>query len=311
MREMVLNHASLRYCPQSEIICKLKDMADGMIRLVRSGVTSANFRTHKFASEISCTPNHSLLDAYLLLNQAGLKEQFLFLMHLTSKTPLLSGVGEDIKSRFLACETIEFSQEDGQPMLLCTLNHWITVGFPKAPWDCDQITISFNELLPDESIETVDETIDNLTRSRHADPIRERHQSLFRAGLNLWTLWGNRNQAFPNLNFGPEVEGQISNLPKDISDTVMHRLAELHSAASDWLVVGGAMPNWPCKVTSESSRVRNNPKLREARCFRSHHGDSRLFLRHARFGNSGRIHLHVDPQNKEVEIGYIGRHLPL
>lgn len=36
-----------------------------------------------------------------------------------------------------------------------------------------------------------------------------------------------------------------------------------------------------------------------------------IFEWHARFGSGGRIHLRFDASIREVEIGYVGRHLPL
>ena len=74
---------------------------------------------------------------------------------------------------------------------------------------------------------------------------------------------------------------------------------------------GSAMPSWTRKVTPESQPVMNDPRLREERRFRSHRGTRELFEWHARFGSSGRIHLRMDPSSREVEIGYIGPHLPL
>ena len=71
------------------------------------------------------------------------------------------------------------------------------------------------------------------------------------------------------------------------------------------------MPQWGSNVTSESKSVMKTPKLRDARKFRSRKGSSELFMWHARFGNSGRIHLHFEASTYEVEIGYIGPHLPL
>ena len=54
-----------------------------------------------------------------------------------------------------------------------------------------------------------------------------------------------------------------------------------------------------------------NRFFREARMFQSHRGTREIFEWHARFGDGGRIHLRFDPPSKEVEIGYIGPHLPL
>ena len=73
----------------------------------------------------------------------------------------------------------------------------------------------------------------------------------------------------------------------------------------------GAAPPWTCKVTPESDRVMSHPSLREARRFRSGDGTPVLFEWHARFGSGGRIHLRFDASVREVEIGYVGGHLPL
>ena len=64
-------------------------------------------------------------------------------------------------------------------------------------------------------------------------------------------------------------------------------------------------------MTPESSTVMKNHKLREERRFRSQTGAIELFEWHARFGSGGRIHLRFDPASREVEIGYIGNHLPI
>ena len=76
-------------------------------------------------------------------------------------------------------------------------------------------------------------------------------------------------------------------------------------------MAGGATPRWKCNVTPESDSVMNNATLRESRRFGSHYGTRELFEWHARFGSGGRIHLRFNPHAREVEIGYIGQHLPL
>ena len=47
------------------------------------------------------------------------------------------------------------------------------------------------------------------------------------------------------------------------------------------------------------------------RRFGSNKGEPQLFMHHADYGDDRRIHLRFDAQTKEVEIGYIGKHLPL
>ena len=173
------------------------------------------------------------------------------------------------------------------------------------------VTVKFDELLPNETIDVVAEKVDNLSRSRHAIVIWERHTSGLQERLELRTFWDRREAAFPRLTFGPDVETQIADLNPAHGRTIINRLAELQATAQGWQRVGGAMPPWTCKVTPESANVQNNTKLREARRFRSCSGSRELFIWHARFGSNGRIHLRFDPGTLGIEIGYIGRHLPL
>ncbi len=196
--------------------------------------------------------------------------------------------------------------EDGEPLVLCAITDWIAVGFPSDPvWDSDRLAVSFSELLLDESIEETSETIDNLARSVHARLICERHRAAFLL-QSPSALWEQREKAFPNLVFGPDVE-----MPSEFFGPIVRRLTDLDKSAAEWRDVGGASPRWPCKVTPESERVRNNEKLLDARRFRSRRGTRELFEWHARLGSGVRIHLRFDADSREIEIGYIGPHLPL
>ena len=67
------------------------------------------------------------------------------------------------------------------------------------------------------------------------------------------------------------------------------------------------------KVTPESQSVRDykKGKLLEARRFRAASGERVLFEWHARFGGGARIHLRFDARVREIEIGYVGVHLPM
>lgn len=312
MRELVLNHASLRSSDSRAAVGFLKDIATGIAQLVRDGVTGHALRMAQEMAEITCAPGHSLWNAVQALQRAGARDEHVFLMRMAAKAPLLAGVPEDVKNRFLTCEARRYSLDDGAPLLYCALVDGIAVGFPAAPeWDRDRLVIEFDELQLDERFSDESENIDHLSRLAHAAPICERHRKRFRAGLTAREFWEKRRTAFPNLVFGLDVENQIGGgLPAPFH-TIVGRLAELDEAAGTWGNAGGAMPSWKCKVTDESQRVRNDPTLRQARSFRSCSGDKELFMWHARFGSGGRIHLRFCRARWQVEIGYIGPHLPL
>ncbi len=312
---MALNHASVSASAESRdsAINWLKDIAVGMARLVNSGVVQCNLRMSQSVHETRCLPGYSLFDAYQGLGRTQeCRDQYLFLLRLVTKTPLLSEIEQDVEDRFRACEQRTLPPNDGKPLVLCAITDWIAIGFPSdSIWDRDQVTVSFDELLPDETIVEVSERIDNLTRSVHAGAICDRNRARLRAGIVPHVLWSKRESVFPNLFFGPDVENHLATLPSERFQTVVGKLAALDAAAERWRSVGGSVPPWPFKVTPESLRVRNNELLLRARRFRSHRGAWELFEWHARFGNSGRIHVRFDPGSKEVEVGYIGPHLPL
>lgn len=307
MREMVLHHASVTSPDRRTAVDWLKGIATGMAQLVDKKVALASLRTHRPLSAIGCLPDYSLWDAYQWLREDRERDLYGFLVRLSTKCPLLSEVASAAKDRFLACETTKLPPEDGEPLVLCAIQNWISVGFPSVPvWDNDYLTVSFNELLPDGNIEETSETIDNLTRSVHARLIYERHHAAFFQSLSPSALWERREETFPNLVFGPDVQ-----LPSEFSWSIVGKLAELDRSGAAWHNIGGPSPPWTCKVTPESDKVKNNKKLLDARRFMSRRDTRELFEWHARVGSGVRIHLRFDPASQEIEIGYIGPHLPL
>lgn len=313
MREMILNHASLASAGRHDVPAWLADLAGGMAALVDTGIVPATLRTHQSVHEIPCPDDGaSLWDAYQELRRSGRRDESVFLMSLTGKVPLLSGVESEVRDRFLACEAKALPPPEGDPLVLCAVTDGIAVGFPSEPvWDRARVTVAFRELLPNDSFEEADEAIDQLTRTAHAGPIADRHARRARSRIQVPAdVWSARAEAFPHLAFGPDVEDQIGEWNAGWLTTIVNRLAELDEAAAAWKESGGPAPSWTCKVTPESDSVMNNRKLREARRFRSVRGARALFEWHARFSDGGRIHLRFDAGARTVEIGYVGVHLP-
>ena len=311
MREMVLNHASLAAGDPYAVVGFLKDVVPGMARLVEKEVTAKVLRTVRYLAEIPCAPGFSLYDAMEQLRRNGVREEYLFLATMMTKAPLLSDVEANVKDRFLTREARDLPPEDGKPLLLCALIGGIAIGFPTSTkWDRDRIAIVFDELQGDGTIFSEEtEEIDHLARASHAAPIYDRHLERLRVGSSPRELWNNRQAAFPVLVFGPDVEAHLRKVPQ--FHTVIERLAELNNDTERWRRDGGTMPQWTRKVVNESKSVRTNPQLKEARRFISCSGKPKLFLWHVRFGQGWRIHLRFDAKRREVEVGYIGPHLPL
>ena len=150
MREMVLNHASLCASDQQTAVDLLHSMAAGMAVLVRDRVATGNLRMRYSIYETLCLNGCSLFDAYQGLRQRGARDEYHFLVRLSTKCPLLSEVKQDIMDRFLVCQEKTLSKEDGAPLLLCAITDGVAVGFPsESTWDRDRLTVTFEELLSD------------------------------------------------------------------------------------------------------------------------------------------------------------------
>ena len=312
MREMVLNHASVSapHLGRGAIQEWLKDMAGGMGQVVRQKVVQSSLRMAREPHEMQCMPGYSLFDAFNTLRIRGYRDEYVFLLRLAAKTPLLSEVGAEIEDRFHACEERTLPAGDGEPLVLCAIADWIAVGFPSDPiWDRDRITIRFSELLPDGTIGQASEEIDQLTRSLHAGPICARHRDRIHAGSGPAAFWENREAIFPSLLFGPGVEDNIKASSR-LFRTIMGKLSDLDRSAEEWQARGGPAPRWRTKVSPESAEDMSNSAFRATRRFRSRSGTMETFEWHARYGSGGRIHLRFDPESREVEVGYIGPHLP-
>ena len=312
MREMVLNHASLASPDLFSARKWLNDTVIGMIKLTSNRVVNSTLRMSNPHYDILCFADHSLHDVLIELQRSGQKEEARFFSRLTTKSPLLSDVVPSIKDRFLACQGKNLPDNEGKPLLFCAIADGIAVGFPTdLIWDTDRITVSFEELTSDGDLTEASEIIDNLTRSIHADAILERSRQDLLNLTSLRELWHARDTLFPNLVFGPDVENHLTELDSSVLGVILKRLDSLNESAREWLERGGAMPEWRCNVTPESATVNSNPELRGSRLFKSHRGTVEIFEWHTRFGNDGRIHLRFDPSLQEIEIGYIGWHLPL
>ena len=316
MREMVLNHASLvadnRYVATEWLI----GLSKGISAIRSDGVVKSPMRAGKYFYEIQCTVDATLLDLTIEMLSTPSIEEAQLLMELDSKSlalPLNDAnqdmTEEDSGLRLVTPFEPPLSMADVGPLLYCAIADGIAVGFPSDPvWEQDQINVYFEELSPDGS--ELNETIDNLTRPEHTTGIVERHRANTRDVSNLGELWDRRVEIFPNLVFGPDVEGQLGQINPRASKAIEKKLSMLDRDTGKWKTAGTAMPEWSCRVRPESNSVRNNPSLIEARRFRSSNGNSEIFEWHADFGYD-RIHLRFDAQTKEVEIGYIGEHLPL
>ena len=164
---------------------------------------------------------------------------------------------------------------------------------------------------------------DHNAAENRVQKLREKKSSLAKNLANV-SKELERRKRFPHLEFGPDAVDDYENLRSDELPMVEKRLDFLDESFMVWRVNGGKEPFltrrahwWRCDARDESNRVKDNPKLRDQRLFRSCHDGEEYFFWHTNCGKldgrKGRIHFHFDErsQSKSVEIGYIGGHLEL
>lgn len=212
MRQMVLNHASIVDSDRSQASEWLKDMALGMRQLIISGVSSLN-QGIRMTDKGGAAYYSLLYGEPDIRRKTGTREEVEFLASLAAIVPLLEDDDYELKDRFSRCQEKSLPPEDGTPLLFCAFTEGIAVGFPSdGIWDCDEIAVSFDELLPEDVIEESCERIDNLTRSAHAGAIHERHMVTLRHVASPGVFWDARKEAFRKLEFISEVGEQLASL---------------------------------------------------------------------------------------------------
>ena len=226
MREMVLNHASVASPSRQDALDWLKDMASGMSALVLERVTDSALRMSVSLYEIPCADGWSLHDALYELQRRGAREEYLFLVKLSQKYPLVAEIGDDVEDRFQRCEARDLPPEDGKPLIMCVIANAVSVSFPSdSVWDSNEVTVRFNERLSDATIDEASETIDNLSRATHAQPIIERHKRASILSSDMETLWNKKEETFANLAFHPNVKRRL----EDLSPTALDVIAKAFS----------------------------------------------------------------------------------
>ena len=308
MREMVLNHASVEAFNSNskEASECLLDIASGMGKLVDCRTVGKVLRAAGSGHSILCQSGDTLLDVWLSLRRQH-QDAYCFLGALLDKLKFLD------PEKLTPYEERTLPAGKGQPLIFAAIEDGVLIGFPSTSrWDCDQTTVDFDELLPDGTLDKREEEVDQLTRASHAASICDRHRSSIaeRIGNDPIRLWEIRQNIFPHLQFGLDVEQHLKSEANHLTQ-IIKRLESLNRSGKEWTKAGGSMPPWEISVSPESDGVMSSRVLRGQRCFRSCSGPTELFEWHTRFAGSGRIHLRFNVATRIIEIGYIGPHLPL
>jgi hypothetical protein len=283
-----------------------------MAVLVDNSVASAVLRTSEPITHIIVSSGMSLFDVLMRLRRAKrFVEEVQFVMSLAQKCPLTLDLADGVLHRFELCECIGFV---GSPkgLLLCVVSDCISVSFlSNEVWDRDQIEVAYCEIEEDASIASKMVILDNASKVAHSSSIVNRSLHHVADKLSTREFWERKAEVFHAIQFGLDVESQVLKLDEGTFRFVMTRLLELEEAVLECRELHLERPRWRSFTSSEGSGTQSNPKTIAARTFRGSDGLSVTFFWHVRYGSSGRIHFIFNLVSKELQVGYVGPHLPL
>jgi hypothetical protein len=114
------------------------------------------------------------------------------------------------------------------------------------------------------------------------------------------TLWNDRHNAFPQLEFLDAVEYDLRGLQRAAFMQVVAWLGRMNDAVALWDPANAAVPQYPPHTTAEGEERRRYFLF-------SYKKVERCFHMHGRFTpGAGRIHFWLSSAERKVVIGYIG-----
>ncbi|RLV09833.1 hypothetical protein CTZ27_00760 [Streptomyces griseocarneus] len=183
----------------------------------------------------------------------------------------------------------------------------IAVSLPVAPeWQASAVGVERSELveLDDGTLEFAHESVDvrHVSGVPHVDEHRPwiREASLARAATGR-QIWERKTDLYPNLQFLPRTEAQLSDLDPQWVVPVRRCLERLEAAVALWEPQARPEPEWQTRVTPES-------QTRRKVCWFSDSDDvRRLFELHARFTpGMGRIYFRLVPEERSIRLAHVG-----
>ena len=254
-----------------------------------------------------------LADGYTLhqwlTDQAVDRDLQTLLWTISTKVSFDQDVPGAIKDRFFLSE-FRYDDQDAAGLGLAYLLGTAAVSLRSGEsWASVRLRLRHTWIEVDERVHSQEVVALNLADRSQAEEVNNDLLKFARDELtgNPTGLADRKQECFPHLAFGVDVDDQLSDLSGDVIEQVVGKLIVLDGAVRDWRRNASESPVLP-KVHSESESTIE--KYGNRRVFRDRHGVPKEYGSHAMVGFSYRIHFVIDQRNRVLEIGYIGKHLP-
>ena len=262
-----------------------------------------------------------LSDGYTLSDWLGDREadrdQRLFFRRITTKVGLDEDMNQAVMDRFYLSEFfldahVETTRRgpEARSLGLAFLLDTAALSLPSEEhWRSIRVRLRHRWLEVDGSEGERSVDVVNMSMADHgelvAGELLRRKQRGLRA--NPLMLADRMRDCFPHLGFGRDVNEQIAGLAASDLGAVITKLIALDGAVRNWRRDATEALVLP-KVHAESEPTMQ--QFGHLRRFRGADGRMEVFASHAMVGSRHRIHFRIMEQEKSLEIGYVGVHLP-
>lgn len=195
-------------------------------------------------------------------------------------------------------------QAAGMEAFQCALTDGVLASLCRdARWECDRM--GFVDPLVSRPF-----TFDHVGTAVHGQAVATRRRTGVRPRLTKRNFWDLKDEYFPHLRFGMDVEAHVVDFSASYLGLAFKRLQELNEY-SDKIAAGRSGLSTAEKqregIKPESEQTMSN--FSTERNFRDTEGEIRTFEEHVWVDTLHRIHIFIHPEAPMIEIGYMGRHL--
>ena len=236
---------------------------------------------------------------------------------ITTKTDIPDDIDDEVKDCFYLSEFLPSNrdyvnscEDDACGLGLAYLLNTVAASLASEEcWKTIRVPLRHIRLTPDGNEEEDVESL-NISQSSQAkcisDILLERDQTILKK--NPEDFINSKERCFPHLKFGMDINNQITSLPLNICANIISELIFINNAVRDWRRTSNQSEPILLNISGEGETTMQ--KFGTQRLFRDSKGNIKTFELHAKVGSQYRIHLRIDKQERSIEIGYIGKHLP-
>lgn len=232
-----------------------------------------------------------------------------YFLKISTKMRFEQDVSEAVKEQFYLSE-FHFHQQEAGGLGLAWLLHTTAVSLPSEEyWRQTPVQVRRTWFENAETERAEDVEVLNLSEMTHVPVISDAMAGRAQVDLKEQPVFLAERKAdcFPHLTFGLDVDSQIGELSVEILRMTIAKLIVLDAAVRNWRRERMEEPVLPKVNTESEATMQRYGKKRE---FRSASGEKKVFNLHAMMGSGYRVHFRIDKEHKNLEIGYIGEHLP-